>query len=506
MSTFNDGVFQYSIFGTQVRVSGLVIPDLTIYSIPSRVTHPGTGVEYLVTGISGNLFMNKNLITEIILPNTITSIDSNVFSGCIGLTIAPQLSNVNTLGINLFSGCTGLQSVIIPVGITSIPNGTFTGCTGLKNITIPPNIQSIGTGVFQNCTELISILLENNICNITSIGSNAFASCTKLSSIEIQKIVNNITNVGSAAFNGCINLTSLSLPKVTSIGNNAFQNCSELHSIDIPKVETIGNFAFYTCWKLNSIIIPNTIKSIGTNCYTFTNSSITFLGSSNNIIDMTVFNTTFYGEYNFIFSNVLSKDDILTSSIYILYTSKVINATYMLVDLGCFLTDSKVLTDSQHVPIQDLKKGDLVKTLNHGLLPVKFVGKRSIYNYPTKERIISHLYKLNKKDFIELSEDLFITGGHPLLVDNVNEETKKKLLDLSEMGTPIITEGKFRVFACVHPKAELWNDEGMKDIYDIVLENEDPHQNYGIWVNGVLTESMDEDFFLNYSKMTEINN
>ena len=51
----------------------------------------------------------------------------------------------------------------------------------------------------------------------------------------------------------------------------------------------------------------------------------------------------------------------------------------------------------------------------------------------------------------------------------------------------------------------LWNEEGMKDIYDIVLENEDPYQNYGIWVNGILTETMDEDFFLNYSGMIEIN-
>ena len=45
----------------------------------------------------------------------------------------------------------------------------------------------------------------------------------------------------------------------------------------------------------------------------------------------------------------------------------------------------------------------------------------------------------------------------------------------------------------------------MKEIYDIVLENEDPHRNYGIYVNGILTESMDEHFFLNYSGMKEIN-
>jgi hypothetical protein len=143
--------------------------------------------------------------------------------------------------------------------------------------------------------------------------------------------------------------------------------------------------------------------------------------------------------------------------------------------------------------------------LNDGLLPIKFVGKRSFFNQLTEERINAHLYKLNKNDFPKLLEDLFITGGHPLLVDknDLDEETKKKLLVMSD-DSPIITEGKYRVFAFIHPKAELWNDEGMKEVFDIVLENEDPHRNYGIWVNGILTESMDEHFFLNYSGMKEI--
>jgi hypothetical protein len=175
--------------------------------------------------------------------------------------------------------------------------------------------------------------------------------------------------------------------------------------------------------------------------------------------------------------------------------------------IPCFLADSKVLTDKGLIPIQLLKKGDLVQTLNDGLLPVKFVGMRSFFNKLTEERINAHLYKLNKIAFPELLEDLFITGGHPLLVDekDLDEETKKKLLDMSD-DSPIITESKYRVFAMIHPKAELWNDEKEHDIFDIVLENEDPKKNIGIWVNGILTESMDEDFFLNNSGMTEINN
>ena len=108
--------------------------------------------------------------------------------------------------------------------------------------------------------------------------------------------------------------------------------------------------------------------------------------------------------------------------------------------------------------------------MNDGLLPIKFVGKLSFFNQTTEERINAHLYKLNKKDFPELIEDLYITGGHPLLMDDVDEETKKKLFDMAEMGAPIITEGKYRIFSLINPKAELWNDAGIKEIYDIVLK------------------------------------
>jgi hypothetical protein len=214
--------------------------------------------------------------------------------------------------------------------------------------------------------------------------------------------------------------------------------------------------------------------------------------------------TTF--QVNGLTSNTLYSFTITANTSQESIQSSSLNATTDSETLPCFLADSKVLTDKGLISIQLLKKGDLIQTLNDGLLPVKFVGMRSFFNKLTEERINAHLYKLNKIDFPELLEDLFITGGHPLLVDekDLDEEPKKKLLDMDD--TPIITEGKYRVFACVHPKAELWNDEKEHEIFDIVLENEDPKKNIGIWVNGILTESMDEDFFLNNSGMINISN
>ena len=206
-------------------------------------------------------------------------------------------------------------------------------------------------------------------------------------------------------------------------------------------------------------------------------------------------NTTYY----FIIETILNNNSLRSEPIHIMTESH---------SVGCYIADSKILSaESQWVPIQFLKKGDLVQTLNNGLVPIKFVGKRYFLNKLTEERTNDHLYKLCKEDFSDLFEDLIITGGHPLLMDetNLNEETEDTLMDMVDYGTPIITEGKYRVFALIHPKAELWNEEGFHEIYDIVLENNDSKKNYGIWVNGILTESMDEYYFLNYSGMMEIN-
>ena len=249
----------------------------------------------------------------------------------------------------------------------------------------------------------------------------------------------------------------------------------------LPLILTWDNDSAATTYKVFSGITENTLTETSTSPILSTSASST---TSATILGLD-------GSTSYIFE------------VRAIYSDNSTNNSSRIQSLGCFLADSKVLTNHGLIAIQLLKKGDLVQTLNDGLLPIKFVGKLSFFNQTTEERINAHLYKLNKVDFPELLEDLFITGGHPLLVDknDLDEETKKKLLD---MDVPIITEDKYRVFAFIHPKAELWNDEGMKEVFDIVLENEDPHRNYGIYVNGILTESMDEHFFLNYSGMKEI--
>ena len=149
----------------------------------------------------------------------------------------------------------GLINVIIPDNITSINDNAFTGCYSLTNITIPNSVTSIGNYAFRNCLSITNITIPDTV---TSIGSYAFMGCSSLVSINIPE---NVTSIGDSTFEGCSDLVNINIPyNVSSIGTSAFERCSSLVSINIPNsVTSIGDDAFYGCVNLESINYDGTI-------------------------------------------------------------------------------------------------------------------------------------------------------------------------------------------------------------------------------------------------------
>jgi hypothetical protein len=157
----------------------------------------------------------------------------------------------------------------------------------------------------------------------------------------------------------------------------------------------------------------------------------------------------------------------------------------------CFKEDSKILcikdNKEQELPIQDLKKGTLVKTLHNGFVPIKIVGKSTVYNSGNDERIKDRLYKLSKSKYPELNDDLYLTGCHSILVDFITAAQRSKIENI--LGDVYVTDGKYRLLTCVDERAEPYTKEGNFTIYHLALESEDNNKNYGIYANGLLVES-----------------
>jgi surface protein len=173
-------------------------------------------------------------------------------------------------------------------------------------------------------------------------------------------------------------------------------------------------------------------------------------------------------------------------------------------DNPCFMKGSLILClrgeEEVYRPVQDLRKGDLVKTYRNGYLPIHMIGTSSLSNPGDEVRISNRLYKCSKELYPDLFEDLYITGCHSILVPaltNDQWENTKAML-----GNVYITDNHFRLMACVDEKAQPYKRDAMIDIYHIALENDDYYMNYGIYANGLLVETCSRRYLKEISGMT----
>ena len=172
---------------------------------------------------AGNLYLNGELVTEIVIPEGVTSIGSYAFYNCKSLTEITIPEGVTSIGMYAFSGCSSLTEITIPEGVTSISSSVFRGCSNLTEITIPASVKSIGSYAFYGCSSLTEITIPEGV---TSIGSYAFGGCSSLMEITIPA---SVTRIEERTFSGCSDLTEITIPaSVTSIGSSAFRGCYKL--------------------------------------------------------------------------------------------------------------------------------------------------------------------------------------------------------------------------------------------------------------------------------------
>ena len=184
------------------------------------------------------------------------------------------------------------------------------------------------------------------------------------------------------------------------------------------------------------------------------------------------------------------------------------SATYYMYPASpCFLEGTQVLCQIDGVEmyksIETISPGTLVKTSLNGFQKVKLIGKGQMYNPGTTERIQDRLYKCSSDHYHELTADLFITGCHSILVDELTDVQRQATKD--QIGRIFVTDNKYRLMACVDERAEPWTAEGSHTIWHLALEHIDERMNYGIFVNGgLLVETCSINFLKNHSNLKTV--
>lgn len=108
-----------------------------------------------------DLYIDNKLLTDLIIPDTITKIRSWAFTGCKSLTSVIIPNSVDTIGVAAFMSCPNLREIKFPEGLKEI--GSYSN-TALKTVTIPNNVEWLW--FFENCQELDTVIIGSGVNKI----------------------------------------------------------------------------------------------------------------------------------------------------------------------------------------------------------------------------------------------------------------------------------------------------------------------------------------------------
>ena len=283
----------YDIMALRNKTIRLLYLDLSEADIVAN----DDGYEYY-TGCSlrkdnelGEFSFAQTLLREVVLPQSLVSIENKAFEGCRFLEKVVISDKTINIGNRAFYNCYRLNSVNLPNSLETIGEYTFYNCTNLSwpVLRIPGNVRTIDNGAFEGCSMIDSVVIGNNVSEINDItfrnsgvttvvlgsgvnqiGDGAFENCKNLNSVVFNR---KLSIISPHAFHGCSNLKEASMPySVKRIGNYAFDGCASLKTIKIPSMaQYIGAHAFWGCDSIENVytytVEPTDINQETFSCY-----------------------------------------------------------------------------------------------------------------------------------------------------------------------------------------------------------------------------------------------
>lgn len=319
-----------SLNPNQAKVLGFDDLDtaVAVVDIPTTTTDASNNTVYDVKTIgigafSTNSAANKgagdarnNIITEVILPVSVVTIEAHAFRELKNLT-AINLENIVSTGSNSLNGCTKLtevdlsslvdfgqytfvgndliKNIDLPSTLTTFGIGAIFDLDGLGSINIPSSITNIGKNFLRRCDNLSSIQLNWTDLSVLTFDEESFLGDLTASNITLYVPVSDLSDYQSSAFNITgVNIIGGTLPTtfvgqlftdngvnydVTSLSPNeaavsgggvgATLTIGETatNGSDVFAVTAIGASAFQGNEVITDVVLPNTVKTINANAF-----------------------------------------------------------------------------------------------------------------------------------------------------------------------------------------------------------------------------------------------
>lgn len=235
------------------------------------------------------IFDGDENLNTINIGENVVYIPSYMFYSCVGLTgvyitnikkwceinFGNEYANPLHCAHKLYLNDELITNLIIPNGATKLSEYLFTGFSELVNVVIPDSVQLIG-GKFEGCEKLQSINVSNNNTRYASVDGILYDKA-KIEIIYVPQAIQGVISIPNTvmkikydSFSNRIGLTDITIGNgVISIEFSAFSNCTNLTNVIMGyNVKLIESGAFENCTNLRSVVFVDT-----TNWYVSSNSS-----------------------------------------------------------------------------------------------------------------------------------------------------------------------------------------------------------------------------------------
>jgi hypothetical protein len=363
---------------------------------------------------------------------------------------------------------------------------------------VPGTPSYISSGILYNVghmnTSFIQIINVNQIINIDDClyVSDAFIRFTFLGGITS----NADSLIYAFANNKDTDITTINFNVI--IANSNTQTIGDYFDIPIPDNIFYPNLYLVLC-VLNGAWTNRTIVS-GYSCSISSAGALTYcINNTKNLSDSTKSHFILVNGINTVYGTnsriSISCDDALLSSTNMynsfkfslssrVYNETKINDTNVDIPV-CYVEGTKILCfideKEQYISIENITKDMFVKTLNNGYKKVIQYIKSYIINDVLN--LLNRIYVLKKEKNSNLIDDLYVTGGHSILVDKYIDNQEKETIKL--MGDDnFMIQDKYRLLACLNDDFIGLNNNIRYNIYHISVGEQDI-----IYANGILSET-----------------
>lgn len=252
------------------------------------------------TSIGKNAFQGCVNLTEVSLPTdgALTKVADGVFTNMANLQTVSFTGvggTLTSIDNNAFKG-TGITEIEIPEGVTSIGKYAFQNCASLTKISLPASLTSIGEDAIDGCAKLSSIDVAADNENF-SFNDGAFYVETRVDETKVEVtlamvlpsrpqgpfvVPERVTSIAGYAF-ADTNVSEVRFMNAdTKLENYAFANAAKLEKVTLPaNLTEISEGAFMNS-GLKEIVIPANITDIYASAFSGCSSltSVTFEGET----------------------------------------------------------------------------------------------------------------------------------------------------------------------------------------------------------------------------------